>query len=227
VAPARVGRGPDLETPPEPGGCGLSVPTHMISASLRMSPAASYVRRPRIRGVRATSPEWPVEAPTRPRYPVAALPMTLRVTLLGPGDEARFSSVLPGVFDGPTRPELVAEFLADPRHHMAVALDDERIVGFASAVHYIHPDKGPELWINEVGVAPSHRRRGLARRLLRALFRKARALGCSGAWVVTDRENEAARALYEKTGVKAGIEQPVLYAFRFGEAPDPESPPEQ
>ena len=61
--------------------------------------------------------------------------MTLRVTLLGPGDEARFSSVLPGVFDGPTRPELVSEFLADPRHHMAVALDDERIVGFASAVH--------------------------------------------------------------------------------------------
>lgn len=147
--------------------------------------------------------------------------MTLRVTLLGPGDESRFSSVLPGVFDGPTRPELVAEFLADPRHHMAVALDDERIVGFASAVHYVHPDKGPELWINEVGVAPSHRRRGLARRLLRALFRQARTLGCGAAWVLSDKDNEVARALYEKTGVKAGIEEPVLYGFRLDGAARP------
>ena len=40
-----------------------------------------------------------------------------------------------------------------------------------SAVHYVHPDKlRPELWINEVGVAASHRRRGLGTRLLLAVF---------------------------------------------------------
>ena len=31
-------------------------------------------------------------------------------------------------------------------------MDEEQIVGFASAVHYVHPDKPPELWINEMGV---------------------------------------------------------------------------
>lgn len=138
-----------------------------------------------------------------------------RTTLLGPGDAGLFASVLPGVFDGPTRPELIREFLEDPRHHMAVALEDGRIVGFASAVHYLHPDKGPELWINEVGVAPTHRRQGLARRLLRALFRKGRELGCFQAWVLTDRDNAPAQALYRSTGVPAGALEPMLYTIRL------------
>ena len=56
-----------------------------------------------------------------------------------------------------------AEFLADSRHHLAVAVDEGRVVGMASAVHYVHPDKPPELWINEVGVAPTHRGLGIGR----------------------------------------------------------------
>jgi aminoglycoside 6'-N-acetyltransferase I len=88
-------------------------------------------------------------------------------------------------------------------------------VGFASAVHYIHPDKPSELWINEVGVAPTHRRRGLAKDLLRALFDAGRALGCREAWVLTDRSNEAAMRLYAEVG---GIEAPgdtVMQEFRL------------
>jgi hypothetical protein len=34
-----------------------------------------------------------------------------------------------------------------------MATAGDTVVGFASAVHYVHPDKAPELWINEVGVA--------------------------------------------------------------------------
>ena len=32
-------------------------------------------------------------------------------------------------------------------------MDAGTMVGFVSAVHYVHPDKGPELWINEVSVS--------------------------------------------------------------------------
>src|SRR5437773_1610012 len=44
------------------------------------------------------------------------------------------------------------------------------VVGFASGVHYIHPDKPPELWINEVALAPTRRRRGLGTAVLKSLF---------------------------------------------------------
>ena len=115
-----------------------------------------------------------------------------RIEILGPEDAATLSDVAEQVFDHPLRQELVAEFLADPRHHLAVAVEAERVVGFASAVHYVHPDKPPELWINEVGVAPAFQRKGLGRKLLSALFEVGGELGCEEAWVLTERTNHAA-----------------------------------
>ena len=82
--------------------------------------------------------------------------MTVNVQLVEAGDAAALERVAPGVFDGPVDPRWSAEFLADARHHLAVAIDDGVIVGMASAVHYVHPDKAPQLLINELGVAPTH-----------------------------------------------------------------------
>jgi aminoglycoside 6'-N-acetyltransferase I len=120
--------------------------------------------------------------------------------VLGAGEASVLDRVAPEVFDDEIDARWAAEFFADPRHHLAVALDGELVVGFASAVHYVHPDKLPELWINEVGVAPTHRRQGLGRRLLEALFARGRGLGCREAWVLTEDENVAARALYTEAG---------------------------
>jgi GNAT superfamily N-acetyltransferase len=104
--------------------------------------------------------------------------MAIEIKLLAAGDDAVLQHIAPGVFDDPIHPARAAEFLADPRHHLACAIDDGVVVGFASAVHYVHPDKpAPELWINEVSVAATHRRRGLATRLLRRIFEQARTLG--------------------------------------------------
>ncbi len=136
-----------------------------------------------------------------------------QITVLGPGDQATLRDVLPEVFDLPVRGDLVREFLRDRRHHLAVAVDQGHVVGFASAVHYIHPDKDAELWINEVGVAPGHRSVGIGKGLLRALFSLGRDLGCREAWVLTERENKAARRLYGSLGgVEPQIET-VMFSF--------------
>ena len=79
--------------------------------------------------------------------------MGIEVRELGQQNVSYLANVLPGVFDNPVDNRLSAEFLADPRHHLVVAIDDGAIIGFASAVHYVHRDKPAELWINEVGVA--------------------------------------------------------------------------
>src|SRR5262245_22590933 len=105
-------------------------------------------------------------------------------------------NVAPGVFDDPIDWPATRAFLSDPRHHLAVALDANVVVGFASAVHYVHPDKPtPELWINEVGVAQTHQGRGVGKALIAALLELGRALGCAEAWVLTDRDNERAMRL--------------------------------
>ncbi|NJM06632.1 GNAT family N-acetyltransferase [Candidatus Gracilibacteria bacterium] len=79
------------------------------------------------------------------------------------------------VFDEAIDPRWTAEFFADLRHHLVVALDGTTVVGIASAVHYVHPDKAPELWINEVGVASSHHRLGIGRQIMEVLLAHGRA----------------------------------------------------
>ena len=132
--------------------------------------------------------------------------MAVEIRVLRSGDESFLSNVAPEVFDNPINRDFTREFLQDPRHHIAVAIDTGVVVGFASGVHYVHPDKAPEMFINEVGVAPTHRRRGVGREVLLALLRVARSHKCANAWVLTDETNEAAVALYTSVGGTEGAE---------------------
>jgi GNAT superfamily N-acetyltransferase len=141
--------------------------------------------------------------------------MATEIRLLREGDEAILTRVAPGVFDRAIDAHLTAEFLADPRHHLAVAIDDGVVVGMASAVHYVHPDKPPELWINEVGVAASHRGRGLGTAVVSALFHAARDIGCIEAWVLTDRSNTTAMGLYASLGGAEAPQDQVMFTFRL------------
>ncbi len=138
----------------------------------------------------------------------------LEIKLLGAGEEAVLQPVAPDVFDDSIDPAAAAEFLADPRHHLAVAIADGVVVGFVSAVHYVHPDKPrPELWINEVGVAETHRGQGIAQQLMQAVLAEARRQGCAAAWVLTHRSNTAAMRLYASCGGVAAPEDAVMFEF--------------
>lgn len=141
--------------------------------------------------------------------------MELEFKILGSTDAAVLNRVAADVFDHTVDSRLAEEFVNDPRHHLAVALDDGTVVGIASAVHYVHPDKEPELWINEVGVAPTHQRRGVARRLLEELLRHAASLGCREAWVLTSRGNQAAMKLYATVGGVEAPEDPVMFEIKL------------
>ncbi len=140
--------------------------------------------------------------------------MSVEIRILRRGDEAFLENVAPDVFDGPVLARSAEAFLADPRHHLAVALDQGRVVGFASGVHYLHPDKPhPEFWINEVGVAPTHQAQGAGKALMRALLNAARSLGCAEAWVLTERENVPAMRLYRSVGGEEAPGDTVMFNF--------------
>lgn len=141
--------------------------------------------------------------------------MAIEIKVLGSQDVRVLTNVAAGVFDDAIDPVRAEEFLADPRHHVVVAVEEFLVVGFVSAVHYVHPDKPlPELWINEVSVAETHRRRGVAKRLLNSMLEVGRAAGCVEAWVLTDPENTAGRRLYSALGSEAPAAQ-LMFTFQL------------
>ena len=153
--------------------------------------------------------------------------MAIEIKLLGREDTDVLAHIAPEVFDNPIDVGRVSEFLADPRHHLVVAVEDGLVVGFVSAVHYVHPDKQrPEL-INEIGVAATHRRRGLGTGLLHSVLAVARGLGCAEAWVLTDRANPAAIRLYTAAGSTEAPTDSVMFTFRLDTEEAPNQPLQQ
>lgn len=144
----------------------------------------------------------------------------MQIKLLNADDEAVLQAVAPDVFDDLIDPTAAAAFLADPTHHIAVAIDEGVVIGFVSAVQYVHPDKPkPELWINEVGVAETYRGQGIARRLMEVVLSEARQKGCAEAWVLTNRSNEAAMRLYASSGGVEADDNIVMFEFNLESDP--------
>jgi ribosomal protein S18 acetylase RimI-like enzyme len=121
------------------------------------------------------------------------------IRVLRPGDDGLVAAAS-HLFDGPARADATARFLDEDGHHLLVAYEDEQPVGFVTGVEVTHPDKGTEMFLYELAVDEPFRRRGIGRALVERLAARARTAGCYGMWVVTDEDNEAARATYEGTG---------------------------
>ncbi|MEU4691681.1 GNAT family N-acetyltransferase [Actinoplanes sp. NPDC023714] len=105
------------------------------------------------------------------------------------------------LFDAPPQEAATQRFLDDPNHHLLIAYDDgDRPIGMISGVETTHPDKGTEMLVYELGVAPVARLQGVGTGLVNALAAIAREKGCYGMWVATETDNKAALATYRRSG---------------------------
>lgn len=121
------------------------------------------------------------------------------------------------VFDAVVRPELLRAFLDQASNVLVVSVADGQVVGMASGIIYVHPDKPLSMFINEVGVSGRFHRRGIGRMLVEALLDRARALGCVEAWVATEVGNAPARALYEALGGVRDEQPAVVYVYALAD----------
>jgi ribosomal protein S18 acetylase RimI-like enzyme len=133
----------------------------------------------------------------------------ISIRLLAPGDEGVVRAL--ATYDGGGDPE---ELLADPRTLMLVAFDGERPVGLVLA-HELprrHGDRS-KLFVYDVEMAESHRRRGIASALLERLAELARERGIRVGFVLTDEDNVPANALYRGAGGTSSKD--VMWEFSY------------
>ena len=127
-----------------------------------------------------------------------------------------------GLFDYAVKPDRTREFLNDPRHHLILAYYSGKIIGMASAFHYVHPDKDPTLFMNEIGVLERYQDQGIGRAMARKLYDHVEELGCTEVWVATESSNIAARKAFTAAGGAEDKELVVLINFKAADkARDP------
>lgn len=106
----------------------------------------------------------------------------------------------------PWSENLFADDLALPGHIWWVAHDEGSIVGYAGGVV-----AGGEIQIDNVAVAPSRRREGIAARLLARVTYDAQMLGATTSVLEVDVDNAAAQALYAGLGYAEVGRRPNYY----------------
>jgi aminoglycoside 6'-N-acetyltransferase I len=128
-------------------------------------------------------------------------------------DIALFDRIADDVFDEPIEPERLRHYLDEPGHLMILAIDGGVVVGQCAAVVHRHPDKVTELYIDELGTAPSRQREGIGRAMIDAMFDWGRELGCKESWLGTELDNVAANALYR--GIDGRSDTMAYYEFKL------------
>lgn len=119
---------------------------------------------------------------------------------------------------GPVDDTAMQDFLKDPNCFVVAAFNGNEALGCIVAYRLKRFDGDPmELYVHAVDVVESQRRQGIGREMIDFLKGSLRELDCAELWLITERDNEAAVALYTSTGGKAHAEDKIIFEWLLSE----------
>ncbi len=111
------------------------------------------------------------------------------------------TQVAEDVFDHEILPDRARAAVDDPGQIFAIAHADNVTVAQARGHLHLQPDEAPVFYLDNLGVSPDWKRRGIATALVRTLAANARARGAKTLWLATEPDNEEANAFYRHLGL--------------------------
>lgn len=144
--------------------------------------------------------------------------MTTRVRRLGPSDAALAAEAIRKVKNTTDvegfGEDYLERFLARPENLLLVAEHERSAAGFLLAYTLDRVDRDRRMvCLYEIGVVAACRRRGIGRAMLEELKAWCRRENVMKAWVITDRANAAAMALYERAGGRPDAGDDVVFVW--------------
>lgn len=140
----------------------------------------------------------------------------MRIRRLGPEDVEAALGNCRLFWDMESAGGNLAAFLADPDCILLAAEVDGRPVGqIVGHVLKRWDARRPRLLLHSIDVVESHRRRGAARRLIRAFHRIGEAAGCGSSTVFTEESDAPATGLYRAVGGSRADTGGALFEWRW------------
>ena len=129
--------------------------------------------------------------------------MTIEIIQLGENNMDILNNYDEDIFDERIDSRRLAAMLKEQNNILLVAINESVVIGQVLAVIHRHPDKPTELYIDDLGVSETFRRRGIATRLLEQLYIIGVERGCEEIWVATEPDNEPAIKFYNSMNLAA------------------------
>jgi aminoglycoside 6'-N-acetyltransferase I len=106
------------------------------------------------------------------------------------------------------------DFLRDPERFYLIGYVGSQIAGVIHGYALHHPAGVKYLYIDEVDTMERFRRQGVATAMMKEVFEIGREYGCDEAWLGTEADNDAAKALY--LGLKPSeVENGPIYSWKL------------
>lgn len=135
------------------------------------------------------------------------------VSRLGPGGVRELIRAAP-LFDHRLSRTAARAYLRDRRNVFFLARLSGEPVGFLRGTSLMQLHTGRrQMFLYEIGVAPSHRDQGVGRSLVEALLRYCRELDFQEVFVFTDPGNTAAVNLYQSTGARTETPADRMFVY--------------
>ena len=130
--------------------------------------------------------------------------MAMTILRAGPADfDLACEAVLEVHRRSPLDAVALVEFLADPMRYLLLAIEDGYVVGSLNGYALQPPHRrDPQFLLYEIDVRPDRQRRGIGKALVERFIAEARAARALEVWVLTNRSNPAAMALYASCGLR-------------------------
>ncbi|MEO7617723.1 MAG: GNAT family N-acetyltransferase [Candidatus Saccharibacteria bacterium] len=103
---------------------------------------------------------------------------------------------------------------SEDRYYLIASIGTE-IVGAIHGYKLLHPTGVTYMYIDEVDTMANHRRKGIAKAMMVSVLELAKDWGCAQAWLGTEHDNEAAKALYMSLE-PFEIENGPIYSYKVG-----------
>jgi ribosomal protein S18 acetylase RimI-like enzyme len=145
----------------------------------------------------------------------------MRVRRLLPGEELAVLHAA-HLFDESPEVGAVRDYLADDRNILLFAFEGSVAVGFLRGTELQQlANRRRQMFLYEVSVEESFRRRGVATALIQALLQDCRERGFEEVFVFTDPANQAAVGLYRSTGAQTETTADRMYVYPLHSGFDP------
>lgn len=107
--------------------------------------------------------------------------------------------------------DFLKNFLSCPNAYGFIASIENKIVGFAYAYSLLRPDGKTMFYLHSIGVLPAFQNLGVGTKMMDYIVNFAKENNFSEVFVITDKANNTACHVYEKTGFTNEIENEVVY----------------
>jgi ribosomal protein S18 acetylase RimI-like enzyme len=108
----------------------------------------------------------------------------------------------------------LAEFLANPRNYLMLALEEEKVIGSLYGYSLQHPyRREPQFFLYGIDVRPEYRKRKIGSALVDEFIMEAKMADASEVWLLTNESNRAALAMYAHSGLKRSHMDDVMLSL--------------